>query len=62
MSDNKTYIKTGEAGFIGSAVVRHLLADTAHRVINVDKLTYAGALESLPGAASNPRYRFECVV
>ena len=52
---------TGGAGFIGSAVVRHLLADTTHRVINLDKLTYAGNLHSLPGAATNPRYVFEQV-
>lgn len=52
---------TGGAGFIGSAVVRHLLADTTHRVINLDKLTYAGNLHSLPGAAANPRYVFEQV-
>ncbi len=49
---------TGGAGFIGSAVVRHLIADTAHSVLNVDKLTYAGNLESLADAARSERYRF----
>jgi dTDP-glucose 4,6-dehydratase len=61
MNDTKTFLVTGGAGFIGSAVVRHLLADSAHRVVNVDKLTYAGNLESLPGAKGNPRYAFELV-
>lgn len=52
---------TGGAGFIGSAVVRHLLLNTEHEVVNLDKLTYAGNLESLPGASAHPRYRFEQV-
>ncbi len=52
---------TGGAGFIGSAVVRHLLEKTGHAVVNLDKLTYAGNLESLPGASLNPRYQFEQV-
>jgi dTDP-glucose 4,6-dehydratase len=51
-------IVTGGAGFIGSAVCRHLIADTDAEVINVDKLTYAGNLESLGDATSSPRYRF----
>jgi dTDP-glucose 4,6-dehydratase len=51
-------IVTGGAGFIGSAVCRHLIADTDTEVINVDKLTYAGNLESLGKAGSSPRYRF----
>lgn len=50
---------TGGAGFIGSAVIRHLIADTAHQVLNVDKLTYAGNLESLADASKSERYRFE---
>ena len=50
---------TGGAGFIGSAVVRHLINNTQHSVINLDKLTYAGNLESLLSVADNPRYSFE---
>ena len=50
---------TGGAGFIGSAVVRRLIRNTGHRVINVDKLTYAGNLESLEEVRDDPRHRFE---
>ena len=49
---------TGGAGFIGSALIRHLIADTAHSVLNVDKLTYAGNLESLAAAVGSERYSF----
>ncbi len=52
---------TGGAGFIGSAVVRHLIHDLGHEVVNVDKLTYAGNLESLLDVAESPLYRFEHV-
>lgn len=51
-------IVTGGAGFIGSAVVRHLVQNTASEVANLDKLTYAGNLESLACVAGSPRYRF----
>lgn len=54
-----TFLVTGGAGFIGSAVVRELIANSDHRVINVDKLTYAGNLESLADVAEDPRYTFE---
>jgi dTDP-glucose 4,6-dehydratase len=50
---------TGGAGFIGSAVIRHLLRDTHARVVNLDKLTYAANPGSLPGAEGNPHYTFE---
>jgi dTDP-glucose 4,6-dehydratase len=50
---------TGGAGFIGSAVIRRLLQTTDWRVVNLDKLTYAGNLESLADASKNPRYVFE---
>ncbi|WP_165671202.1 dTDP-glucose 4,6-dehydratase [Metapseudomonas otitidis] len=49
---------TGGAGFIGSALVRHLLNETDHEVFNLDKLTYAGNLESLASIEGHPRYRF----
>jgi dTDP-glucose 4,6-dehydratase len=49
---------TGGAGFIGSAVIRHLLRHTAHQVLNFDKLTYAANLQSLQEAEGNPRYAF----
>lgn len=49
---------TGGAGFIGSAVVRHIIQHTPHSIINVDKLTYAGNLESLADVSSDPRYAF----
>lgn len=52
---------TGGAGFIGSALVRHLIHDTDHSVVNVDKLTYAGNLESLKSVENNGRYSFEQV-
>ncbi|WP_180012143.1 dTDP-glucose 4,6-dehydratase [Acinetobacter sp. YH12235] len=49
---------TGGAGFIGSAVIRHLINETEHHVLNVDKLTYAGNLESLISVSDHPRYQF----
>ena len=49
---------TGGAGFIGSALVRHLVRETPHEVLNVDKLTYAGNLTSLAPVDNSPRYRF----
>ena len=52
---------TGGAGFIGSAVVRHIIENTRDCVVNVDKLTYAGNLESLESVENNPRYVFEQV-
>lgn len=52
---------TGGAGFIGSAVIRHILNNTEDTVINLDKLTYAGNLESLIEVSSSEKYRFEQV-
>ena len=52
---------TGGAGFIGSAVVCHIIRDTQDAVINLDKLTYAGNLESLADVSTNERYAFEQV-
>lgn len=52
---------TGGAGFIGSAVVRHIIDNTHDSVINLDKLTYAGNLESLSSVSDSERYTFEQV-
>jgi len=52
---------TGGAGFIGSAVIRHIINETDDSVVNVDKLTYAGNLESLAAVSGSERYRFEQV-
>jgi len=49
---------TGGAGFIGSALVRHLIENTTHEVLNFDKLTYAGTLSTVERVASSNRYRF----
>lgn len=51
---------TGGAGFIGSALIRHIIKNTLGSVINVDKLTYAGNLESLAEISDSERYVFEC--
>jgi len=52
---------TGGAGFIGSAVIRHIIKNTSDEVINLDKLTYAGNLESLAEVSDSNRYSFEQV-
>jgi dTDP-glucose 4,6-dehydratase len=52
---------TGGAGFIGSAVIRHIINNTSDSVVNVDKLTYAGNLESLTDVTGSKRYAFEQV-
>jgi dTDP-glucose 4,6-dehydratase len=57
--DGSTIFVTGGAGFIASAVCRHLLADTGARVVNIDKLTYAANLDNIPDGPGNPRYAFE---
>lgn len=57
--DKKKILITGGAGFVGSAVVRYIINCSSHTVVNVDKLTYAGNLESLAQVEQNPRYVFE---
>jgi dTDP-glucose 4,6-dehydratase len=57
----KKILVTGGAGFIGSAVIRQFINDTDASVVNVDKLTYAGNLQSLATVSDNSRYRFEQV-
>jgi len=52
------YLITGGAGFIGSAVIRFLIEETDHQVVNLDKLTYAGNLESLASVSGNSLYQF----
>jgi dTDP-glucose 4,6-dehydratase len=55
---SKRFLVTGGAGFIGSAFVRHALAATDHHVLVVDKLTYAGNLDSLAPVKDHPRFKF----
>lgn len=56
---NKKILVTGGAGFIGSALIRNIISNTNHSVVNIDKLTYAGNLESLSLVESSDRYSFE---
>ena len=58
MNDKKTILITGGAGFIGSALIRYIIKNTSHSVVNIDKLTYSGNLESL-GSISSSNYIFE---
>lgn len=58
-ANGKTIFVTGGAGFIGSAVVRQLVLEAGSKVVNIDKLTYAGNLESLATARSHPNHVFE---
>jgi len=61
MNNAKKLLITGGAGFIGSAVIRHLIDNTEHHVVNIDKLTYAGNLESLTSIENSDRYTFKQV-
>ena len=60
-NEKKKILVTGGAGFIGSALIRYLINETNHEVMNVDKITYAGNLESLSSITNDARYSFEKV-
>ena len=55
---HRRFLVTGGAGFIGSALVRHIIRETSDQVLVVDNLTYAGNMDSLAGVANDPRFAF----
>jgi dTDP-glucose 4,6-dehydratase len=59
--DKRTIIVTGGAGFIGSAVIRHIIQNTQDHVVNLDKLTYAGNLNNIREVDASGRYAFVCL-
>jgi dTDP-glucose 4,6-dehydratase len=59
MKNNKSILVTGGAGFIGSALIRHIITYTQHSVVNIDKLTYSGNLQSLESVEDDNNYTFE---
>ena len=59
MNINKTFLVTGGAGFIGSELIRHLIENTEYKVVNIDKLSYSGNLQSLVSIEINENYIFE---
>ena len=59
MTTKKNIFVTGGAGFIGSALVRHIISETNHKVINIDKLSYSGNLQSLSSIKESKSYFFE---
>jgi dTDP-glucose 4,6-dehydratase len=61
MKNKKTILVTGGAGFIGSALIRHIIKRTEHSVVNIDKLSYSGNLQSLESIKENNNYIFEQV-
>ena len=61
MSKQKTILITGGAGFIGSALIRYIIKNTLHKVVNIDKLTYSVNLQSLESVETNSNYIFEQV-
>jgi dTDP-glucose 4,6-dehydratase len=61
MSKQKTILVTGGAGFIGSALIRYIIKNTGHKVVNIDKLTYSGNLQSLESVEKDNNYSFQQV-
>ena len=61
MTNDQTILVTGGAGFIGSALIRYIISNTSHKVVNIDKLSYSGNLESLNSIKEDKRYLFERV-
>ena len=61
MTNDQMILVTGGAGFIGSALIRYIISNTSHKVVNIDKLSYSGNLESLNSIKEDKRYLFERV-